>query len=234
MWDILTEPAMTPLAFIRSLQLADSFFPVGAFAYSDGLETAAAAGRVHDAASLGEWMKHFVEGVFVPCEGLALAKCMFALKTNDLETLCRLDEELTAIRPAAEVRAASTGVGKRLLSLYVSMNDAGRDPLNGVKLPQSNAAAAYALAFFHCGIHERDAVLAFGYSRLAGIVSAALRLISLGQQQGQQLLTKSLNTLPAAVDRIIEMKDEPLRSFNPLLDVAQMNHQYVYSRLFRS
>src|SRR5437868_6632415 len=141
---------MPPLPFIRSLQLADSFFPVGAFAYSDGLETAAAAGRVHDALTLSEWMKHFMEGVFVPCEGLALAKCMLALKENDFETLYRLDEELTAIRPAAEVRAASTGVGKRLLSLYFSLEDAASGLLNAVKLPHSNAAAAYALAFFHC------------------------------------------------------------------------------------
>jgi urease accessory protein len=225
---------MKSLRFIRALQVTDSFFPVGAFAYSDGLEAAAAAGRVRDAVSLGGWMNHFLESVFVPCEGLALVKCMFALKENDLDSLCRVDEELTAIRPAAAVRAASTGAGKRLLSLYSSMTAGGSVPWKAVTLPYTNAAAAYALVFFHCGIDERDAAQAFGYNRLAGIVSAALRLISLGQQQGQNLLTKNLNNLPAAVDRILEMKDEPLRSFNSLLDIEQMNHQYVYSRLFRS
>jgi urease accessory protein len=224
---------MESLRFIRSLQLADSFFPVGAFAYSEGLETAATAGRVRDAVSLDGWIKHFIEGVFVPYEGLALAKCMFALAANNFATLCRLDEELTAIRPAASVRAASTGMGKRLLSLYSSMIADGV-PWKAVTLPHANAATAYALVFFHCGISERDALLAFGYNRLAGIISAALRLISMGQQQGQKLLTENLSKLPAAVDRILEMKDEPLRSFNPLLDIEQMNHQYVYSRLFRS
>jgi urease accessory protein len=225
---------MESLRFIRSLQLVDSFFPVGAFAYSDGLETAAAAGHVRNAGSLDGWMEHFLENVFVPCEGLALVKCMFAMKKNDFDTLCRLDEELTAIRPAAEVRAASSAVGRRLLSLYPSMDHRASKPWQSVKLPNANAAAAYALVFFHCGIDERSAALAFGYNRLTGIVSAALRLISLGQQQGQNLLTKHLNSLPAAVDRILEMKDEPLRSFSPLLDIEQMNHQHVYSRLFRS
>jgi urease accessory protein len=225
---------MKSLRFIRSLQLVDSFFPVGAFAYSDGLETAATDVRVRDAASLNGWMKHFLENVFVPCEGLALVKCMFAVKENDFDTLCRVDEELTAIRPAAEVRAASTAVGKRLLSLYASIDDRGSEPWKSVTLPQTNAAAAYALVFFYCGIDEHTAALAFGYNRLTGIVSAALRLISLGQQQGQNLLTRNLNDLPAAVDRILEMKDEPLRSFSPLLDIEQMNHQYLYSRLFRS
>ena len=101
-------------------------------------------------------------------------------------------------------------------------------------LPHGNAPLAYALVFFHRGIAEHEAALAFGYNRLAGMVSAGLRLISIGHQQGQQLLSQTIERLPAAVDRIMEMVDEPVRSFNPRLDIQQMNHQYVYSRLFRS
>ena len=66
------------------------------------------------------------------------------------------------------------------------------------------------------------------------MVSAGLRLISIGQQQGQALLTRSIERLPAAVDRILQMEGEPLRSFSPMMDIQQMNHRYVYSRLFRS
>jgi urease accessory protein len=221
---------MEPRHFIRALQLADSFFPVGAFAYSDGLETAVAGGRVRDAAALSEWMEHFREAVFVPCEGLALVQCMRALKASDLERLCRIDEELTAIRPAAAVRAASTAIGKSLLSLYPAICNRWDIPV----LPHNNAIAAYAIVFFHSGVEEREAALAFGYNRLAGIVSAGLRLISMGQHQGQTLLAKNLDRLPDAVERILRMKDQPLRSFHPLLDIEQMNHQYLYSRLFRS
>ena len=73
---------MQPIQLLQTLQLMDSFFPVGAFAYSDGLETAAAEGRVADAASLQEWMDHFLDAVFVPCEGLALVKSMTALERS--------------------------------------------------------------------------------------------------------------------------------------------------------
>src|SRR6266481_1836900 len=128
---------MESLRFIRTLQLVDAFFPVGAFGYSDGLETAAAGGRVRDAVSLGEWMEHFLEGVFVPCEGLALVKCMLALEEGDLDKLRCLDEELTAIRPAAAVRAASTGIGKRLLSLYTAMCGEGTSRVD-LMLPHGN------------------------------------------------------------------------------------------------
>jgi urease accessory protein len=220
--------------FIRALQIVDTFFPVGAFAYSDGLETAAAGGRVQDARSLNSWMEQFLEGVFVPCEGLALVKCMLALKKRDFDSVCRIDEELTSIRPAAATRKASTSIGKRLLSIYSSIHDDVSAPWRTVTLRHANAAAAYAMVFFYCGIQERDGASAFGYNRLTGIVSAGLRLISIGQQEGQRLLTENLSRLPNAVERILRMTDQPLRSFNPLLDIEQMNHQYVYSRLFRS
>ena len=212
----------------------DSFFPVGAFAYSDGLETAAAEGTVRDAASLQDWMDHFINAVFVPCEGLALVKAMRALQSGDLETIRELDAELTAIRPAAAVRAASTGVGKRLISAYSAI--CGDESFEAMArlLVQANAATAYAAVFFHRGIPEREAALAYGYNRLAGMVSAGLRLISMGQQQGQALLTQGIEKLPSAVDRILQMEAEPLRSFSPMMDIQQMNHRYVYSRLFRS
>src|SRR4051794_27107263 len=150
---------MDSFQFIRALQVSDSFFPVGAFAYSDGLETAAASGRVSDAVSLKEWMNHFLDAVFVPCEGLALVKCMFALSTGDMAAFIRLDEELTAIRPALCVRAASTGIGKRLLSSFATM----REGDGGMPVTDGNAAAAYARVFFHWGINERHAALAYGY-----------------------------------------------------------------------
>ena len=215
---------MDPLAFIGALQLTDSFFPVGAFAYSDGLETAGTAGHVRDADDLAEWMNHFVDNVLVPCEGLAVLQCMEALGEGDYDTVVRIDRELTAIRPSSAVRRASTLVGKRLLSIQGA----------GTQLPDGNAAVAYAVVFFQLGLTPREAVMAFGYNRLAGIVSAGLRLISIGQNQGQKLLTDALRRLPDAVEVIVEKRSEPLRSFSPLLDIQHMNHQYVYSRLFRS
>jgi len=225
---------MQPIQLLQTLQLMDSFFPVGAFAYSDGLETAASETLVRDAESLREWMDHFVDFVFVPCEGLALVRSIRALRVADHDAVRKIDSELSAIRAASAVRAASTGVGKRLLAAYGSI--CGDENFASLcrMLPHGNAATAYALVFFHRGIPEREAALAFGYNRLAGMVSVGLRLISIGQQQGQALLTRSIERLPSAVDRILEMRNEPLRSFGPVLDIQQMNHRYVYSRLFRS
>ena len=225
---------MTPIQFLHALQLTDSFFPVGAFAYSDGLETAAAGGTVHDAASLSIWMRHFLDNVFVPSDGLALLNCAEAFRRGDFQTIYAIDDELTAIKPAAAVRNASRSVGKRLLAAYSEISKDPEFEKFVHTLPQCNAPVAYAVAMTHRGMDHHEALLAFGYSRLAGIVSAGLRLISMGQQQAQNLLADLLERLPDAVELIVQMESEPLRSFAPLMDIAQMNHRYVYSRLFRS
>ena len=226
--------AMTPLQFLHALQLIDSFFPVGAFAYSDGLETAAANGIVHDAESLKIWMNHFLDNVFIPCDGLALLKCAEAFQRCDFEMICKIDDELSAIKPSAAVRNASRSVGKRLFAAYTAISSDSDFAEFVQMMPVCNAPVAYAVVMTHRGMDGREALLAFGYSRLAGIVSAGLRLIAIGQQQGQSLLSECLERLPDSAERIVEMKSEPLRSFAPLMDIAQMNHRYVYSRLFRS
>jgi urease accessory protein len=226
---------MTPRQFVHALQIVDSLFPVGAFAYSDGLETAVAHKHVEDAESLATWLDHYVDAVFVPCDGLALLKSWRASRRRDLVTLQSIDEELTALKPAREVRGSSSSIGKRILETYGSLVRDEGDLLEYLEcLPRCNAAIAYGVVLSHVGLDARESLLAFGYGRLAGTVSAALRLIPLGQQQAQTLLTAMLDHLPAAIERVLEKEEEPLRSFSPLLDVQQMNHRYVYSRLFRS
>jgi urease accessory protein len=179
-------------------------------------------------------MNHFLDNVFVPCDGLALMKCAEAFHRGDFETICRIDDELSAIKPAAAVRNASRSVGRRLIAAYSEISNDLHFSKFAQILPQCNAPVAYAVVMTHRGMNSREALLAFGYSRLAGIVSAGLRLIAIGQQQAQILLAELLERLPEATERIVQMESEPLRSFAPLMDITQMNHQYVYSRLFRS
>jgi urease accessory protein len=223
---------MTPAQLVRALQLTDSLFPVGGYAYSDGLETAASTGRVVDAESLSGWMDHYIAATFIPCEGLALLKSVRAVENNDWIAIRAIDQELTALKPAAAARASSRAIGKRLLAACATISAECRRL--ETELTECNAALAYGIALTLQGIGGREALLAFGYSRLAGMVSAGMRLIAMGHQQGQVVLARALDQLPPATEQVLRTEQEPLRSFNPLLDVQQMNHRYVYSRLFRS
>jgi urease accessory protein len=82
-------------------------------------------------------------------------------------------------------------------------------------------------------IAVRAALEGFMYTRLAAIVSSAMRLMAIGQHEGHALLSQSLLRVPAIATQILE-DDGPLRSFTPLLDIMVMSQQYVESRLFKS
>jgi urease accessory protein len=153
---------------------------------------------------------------------------------DDWETIARLDREMTILRPAAAARASSRAIGRRYLKTCRTTFEDAAIAAAEPRLPDANAPVAFAVIAQHLGVDRRDAMLAFGYTRIAGFVSAALRLMPLGQQQGQIALRRATDLLPAAVDEIEDHADEPLRAFSPGFDVCQMNHRHLYSRLFRS
>jgi len=225
---------MTAMELVRLLQLSDSLFPVGAYAYSDGLEAAVQSRRVVTAADLDGWLAHFVRHVFAASEGRALFQGWRALVDDDWATLVRIDGELTAVRPAAAARAGSSAIGRRYLKTCLTTfgDPAFADAQS--RLPEANAPVAFAVVAHRLRVTPRDALVAFGYTRLAGFVSAALRLMPLGQQQGQISLRHAADLLPATIDEIVQHADAPLCSFSPGFDVCQMNHRHLYSRLFRS
>lgn len=223
---------------LRVLQLGDSLFPIGSFSWSDGLETATASGRIADAAGLEAWTRQYLDGMFTPCEGLAAKRAHQYSVAGEWQRLRELDEELTALRPAASTRASSVSIGRRLLATAAAVHaDAALAPLHALVARDDrsgNVAVVHGALFAALGVGERHAVAGFAYTRLAGIVSAALRLMPIGQVQGQVVLGRMLARVPAAVDAVIAAGDAPLRAFAPLVDVQQMNHRDVYSRLFRS
>ncbi len=222
---------------LQLLQLSDGLFPIGAFAFSDGLETAVQREEVVDADDVRVWLEHYVDAVFGDSEGPALVQAMGAFPI-DWQRLERVDRELTALRSSSETRASSRLLGLRLLKTCVALYP-GRDLeglLERIKSGRchGNVAVVHGAVFRVLRIGEREALLAFAYSRLSGAASAALRLASVGQQEMQQVLTDALARVPEVVDDILERPAQRLTSFVPMLDVCQMEHRHLYSRLFRS
>ena len=225
------------IQILQILQLSDGLFPIGAFAFSDGMETAVQRDEVVDADDVRVWLKHYVDAVFAKSEGPALLQAMGAFP-SDWQRLERLDRELTALRPSLKTRASSRSLGLRLLKtcglLYPD-----RDLENLLERVESdqchgNIAIVHGAVFRVLGIGEREALLAFAYSRLSGTTSAALRLASVGQQEMQYVLRDALARVPGVVDDILERPAQRFTSFVPMLDVCQMEHRHLYSRLFRS
>lgn len=222
---------------LELLHLCDSLFPIGGFAYSDGLEAATSAGTIAHAADLQAWLEAVLDDTIGRLEGPAVWRAWRAVVDADVEVLLRLDEELTALRPASSARRSSRAMGQRLLTTWQALHPDERlerlsalakEGLVGPVLPLAFAAAGAC-----AGVTRRASVEAYAYTRLAATVSAAMRLMPIGQTDAHRLLSRALERVPAVVDRV-EAGDGVCESFTPMMDIAAMTQQYLHSRLFRS
>ena len=103
-----------------------------------------------------------------------------------------------------------------------------RDGAIGPALP-----VAFAAVCASSGIDRRTSAEAFAYNRLAATISAAMRLMPLGQTEAHRLLAGTLARVPQVVDAMLA-RSARAESFAPAMDVAAMSQQYLHSRLFRS
>jgi urease accessory protein len=222
---------------LHLLHLCDSLFPIGSFAYSDGLESATSAGTVADADALRDWLDAGLDDTFGRLEGPAVWRAWSAFDDGQWDALEALDAELTALRPSSSARRSSRAMGLRLLTSWHALHpDARLD--HAVTLAREGRLGpvlpiAFAAACASAGIDRRRSVEAFAYTRLAATISAAMRLMPIGQTDAHALLARTLDRVPRVVDAIVERDADP-ESFAPALYVAVMTQQYLHSRLFRS
>ena len=224
-------------ALLSLLHLCDSLFPIGSFAYSDGLESAAAAGLVTGPADLAGWVEISLDEGFGRLDGPGIVSVWPAVEAADWDAVAALDEELTALRPSSTARLANRSMGLRLLKTWQGLHpDVRLDRMLGlVAVRRLGPALPVAFAAAGCcgGIARRDLLAGYAYARLAATISAAMRLIAIGQTDAHQLLNSALARVPSAIDAVLA-RQAPPESFTPALDVAQMNQQYLHARLFRS
>jgi urease accessory protein len=230
------------VSVLKLLHLCDSLFPIGSFAYSDGLESATSTARVRDLDSLREWLDVCLDEGIGRSDGPALAFAWSAVDGADWDAFIAVDEELTALRPSSTVRMANRSMGWRLLKTWQVLHpDERLDHAMALAARATSPASpagptlpvAFAAVSVCAGIHQRDALAGYAYTRLGATVSAAMRLMALGQTDAHQLLSRLLGRVPVTIDDVIA-RNRPIESFAPALDVAQMTQQYVHSRLFRS
>jgi len=215
---------------LELFHLCDSLFPIGSFAYSDGLEAAATTGT-----DLHEWIDVVLDENIGRLEGPVVWRAWLAFRERDWDALVRLDQEMTALRPAASARRSSRAMGLRLLTTWQALHPDPRLAHALVLADRRELGPTLPVAFAGaCGsMVRRDAVEAFAYTRLAAAVSAAMRLMPIGQTDAHALLARTLARVPAVVDAIAAHDGEP-ESFTPAMDIAMMSQQYLHSRLFRS
>lgn len=227
-----------PLGILAALQLADSFFPSGAYAYSQGLEGMVRRGWVRGAADVEELLRNQLTWSVLPADGVALLNARRAGAEGDLETVVAIDRSLFALKLPAELRVASVHTGRRYLTETVPLtNDpnmaAFRERVVRGETPGTGAAALGVIATA-LNISGTTALLAFSHSFATGVLGAAVRLLPITHSQVQGILFH-LHSLIA--DLSAEIADRPwqeMTSFTPELDLAAMGHETEDVRMFAS
>ena len=226
------------LALLTLLQLADGLFPAGAFAHSLGLETYAQAGLVKDRVGLEAFVRAHLEGSAGPADAVAVSCAVRCAAAADLDGCLAIDARVDAMRFVPEFTAASRQMGRQTLRVAASW---ARDPLLealAARVESGATAGHYPVVFGvaagRAAVEPEAAAVAYLYATASMLVNSALRLLALGQLEGQRLLA-ALRPRIAALGAGAAFADmDDVWSFTPGLELAGLRHAELDMRLFRS
>lgn len=223
---------VTAGALLGLLRFVSPSLPIGAYAYSRGLEQAVHSGAVHDEASAAAWIIGLTEHATARLDGPVLLRLQAAFEQHDLAAVERWNALLLASRESAEMRLEDTQLGAALARLLVGQGVCAAEPF--CKRGDVCYASMFALAAVHARMPSSMSLLGFMWALAEGQVSAAVRLIPLGQTAGQNLLSRLSAALPACIATASALPDEEIGAFTPGLALASALHETQYTRLFRS
>lgn len=228
----MTEPVHGDVGRARLLQLASGTLPVGAYAYSQGLEWMVEAGWINDEAALGDWLREQLLGSIATTDLPLLLRLIAAAAVDDDAAMVALSRELVALRETSELVRDDCARGAALARLLMDLGvDAAAAWLQRRDTP---FAALIALASAAWGLSSEDAAFAYTWGWLEGQILAGVKLIPLGQVAGQRLLFDLAATIPAAIAHARQCTDDDIGASLPALALASALHETQYTRLFRS
>lgn len=229
---------MDPARLLSLLHFADGTFPAGGYAHSLGLEAACQAGLVRDRDGVERFLRAHLEGAAGPCDATAAAAALRAFRAGDLEGCRRLDRILEAMKPVRTFREASRQMGRQTLRVAAALTAEARlagylDEVNAGRTP-GHHAVVFGMTGGVLGWEPEEAAATYLYATTALLVGAALRLLPLGQLEGQRTLW-ALHPLIARLGREAAGREAAdLWSFTPGLDLQGARHERLEARLFRS
>ena len=217
------------------LQHADSFFPSGAVAFSQGLETLHAEGRLADAQAVARFLEHQLVHRWASAERAVLAAAWGA--DGDLDTVRCADTTAEATTLPAELRDGSKRSGCALLGVHAELGTPGaadyrqrvRDGADFGAF--GHLAVMQGLVWRGTGLDLEQACAASAHALRVGMLGAALRLGAIGHLAAQRILTDT----HALIGRLMASPPPPIdavHAYTPVADIALMRHETLDVRLF--
>ena len=220
----------------RLLAWLSPAYPVGAFSYSHGVETAVEEGFIKDRASLIAWLQTVLSDGTGRVDGALFAVAWRAAKAQDWPAFDVIAERAAAWRGTSEMALESRQQGGSFLSITrTAWPHADLDAVSERLAGELALPVAVALAAATHGISLEMALSGYLHAFTANLISAALRTVPLGQSDGQLALAALESTVSATVRAAIAAPSlDEVGTATPLLDWCSLRHETQYTRLFRS
>jgi urease accessory protein len=226
---------LSSAAFCRLLAWLSPSYPVGAFSYSSGLEWAVEAGEVRDAETLRCWIGSVLAEGGGFCDAVFFAQAHRAIASGDRTALHEVAELAAAFAPSKERHLEMTAQGSAFLEVTrAAWPCAALDDLMAAWPGPYAYAIAVATAAAGHGIALAPALHAYLQALAANLISAGVRLIPLGQTDGQRVLAALEPVIALAVQSALATPIAEAGSATIRADLASMRHETQYTRLFRS
>jgi urease accessory protein len=214
------------------MQLVSPLFPVGGYAYSQGLEQAIEQGWVSSPQSLYEWLQGLLRNGVARLDLPILVRAHAAWLAGDAARAEKLTQLTLALRGSRELFEEDRKLGRALARTLHGLQFAEASLHS--EQHSTSYPVLFALACAKWAIPVRSAALAFAYVWCETQVSAASRLMPVGQTDCQRVLSQLLEAIPTAVDVALQLDDADIGSLAPAHAIASAWHETQYSRLFRS
>ena len=228
---VSVAPEMS-LSLMRLMQLTSPSLPVGAFAYSQGLESAVEIGLLKDRESTRLWIKNIMAQGLARLDVPLFYRLYAAWGAGDEAELQSLNAQIFAQRETSELQAEDAHMGGALSRV---LSDLGIDGTAlWARTEQVSFTTMFALAAVRWEIDVNQAATGLLWSWLENQVAAAIKLVPLGQTDGQRLIGQLLEEIPALLAEAQQLSDDEIGSCLPMLAILSAQHETQYSRLFRS
>ena len=219
------------------LQLSSAALPVGAFSYSQGLETAIADEHLKTPADVERHIADVLGLVIARYEAPVWWRLRGALDAHDVERFRDWNDDFLATRESAELRAETLQMGHSMVELMrglkmtidIRIDDAIDDAVDPWTWPAAHARASCAWR-----IPPRSALNGYLFGWLENQVLAGMKALPYGQLAGQRMLQALRPVIAAVVASASDLADEDLTTQAPGYAIVSARHESQYSRLFRS
>jgi urease accessory protein len=222
-------------ALYRLLAWLSPAYPIGAFSYSSGIEWAVEAGDIRDADTLKHWLAVMLASGAGFCDAVLFAHAHRAIEAADSKALRAAAELAAALAPSKERHLESTAQGNAFVeATRAAWPCAALDKLKACWDGPVAYPIAVAVASAGHGIALSPALAAFLQAVAANWVSAGVRLVPLGQTDGQRVLAALEAVIAATAQRALGVELDDIGSAAFRADLASARHETQYTRLFRS